>query len=103
MNYYRKKPDLQALYAQKENAEVERVAEMEECKNLVRKCLLKLKQTLDQRPADIEEIRTVAGSCMARFKECIEERKFNRIGRFDINFILETEVKQLQRLYGTRR
>lgn len=53
MRYYRKKPDLQALYEEKEQQRIQRMSEIEECGKIIRNVLDALNQALLENPSDI--------------------------------------------------
>jgi len=55
-NYRRKKPDLQALYEQKENERIERNVEVEAFQKLVKEAVQCMKDTLDNYGDDLAEI-----------------------------------------------
>lgn len=50
------KPDLQELYRQKEQAKIEKMAEIEECGNVIRKVLDQLNKAIIENPKDLDKI-----------------------------------------------
>ena len=53
MKYYRKKPDLRALYEEKEQQRIQRMSEIEECGKIIRNVLEALNRALLENPSDI--------------------------------------------------
>ena len=71
-----KKPDLQELYRQKEQARIEKMAELEECGNVIRKVLDQLNKAIIENPKDLDKIAEVAKECMEQLKFRLKIRDF---------------------------
>lgn len=84
MRYYRKKPDLQALYEQKEHEKIERQFEMDDCWKLVKQATSNLGELLVKPEKDIDQIHDAAKQAMDWFNNKVNERNFKHLSRFDI-------------------
>lgn len=91
------KPDLQALYAQKEQEKLERNVETEMCWKLVKECGEVMRQTLTDYPDDLEEIKKTARFIVIWLKKRVDERNFKRLSKFDVQRMLEAEIKAVRR------
>lgn len=96
MRYYRKKPDLQALYQEKEEKRIQRMSEIEECGRIIRNVLDALNRALLENPNDIQHISEVAKDCMEQLKQKLKDRDFQSISKFDVERMLKNRLDMIR-------
>ena len=96
MRYYRKKPDLQALYEEKEQQRIQRMSEIEQCGKIIRNVLEALNRALLENPSDIQHISEVAKECIEQLKRKLKDRDFQSISKFDIERMLKNRLDMIR-------
>lgn len=90
------KPDLRKLYQEKEEARIQKMAELEECGNVIRKVLDQLNKAIIEHPEDLDKIAQVAKDCMEQLKFRLKIRDFQMINKFDIERLLRNRLEMIR-------